>query len=76
MASRPGKLARRMSERRKPDDIRIRETFRLSVEEARNKAREILNQFPQGGYSAVIEHWQQLPDGHIEFTMRRFRTAD
>jgi hypothetical protein len=75
MAGRPSDLAERISNR-EPDDGLSRETFRLPVEVARAKAREILNQFPQGGYSTVVEQWQQLPDGQIEFTMRRLRAAD
>jgi hypothetical protein len=27
------------------------------------KAREILNQFPQGGYMTIVEQWRRLPDG-------------
>jgi hypothetical protein len=69
MANRPGHLADRISNRRKPDNDFPRETFTLPVEAARLKAREILNQFPQGGYTTVVEHWRQLPDGQIEFTM-------
>jgi hypothetical protein len=38
--------------------------------------REILDQFPQGNYMAVVENWRQLPDGRIEFTMRHLPTAD
>ncbi len=38
--------------------------------------REILREFPSGGYMTIIEHWRQLPDGQIQFTMRRLPTAD
>lgn len=76
MAYRPSDLADRLSKRREPDDGLSRETFRLPVEAARVKAREILDQFPQGGYMTIVEQWRQLPDGQIEFTMRRLRTAD
>jgi hypothetical protein len=72
MANRPSDLADRLSNRRESDD----ETFTLPVEAARLKAREILNQFPQGGYITIVEQWRQLPDGQIEFVMRRLRTAD
>jgi len=72
MAHRPSELAERISNRRES----IRETFRLPVEAARVKAREILDQFPQGGYTTIVEQWRQLPDGQIEFTMRRLLTAD
>ena len=76
MANRPSDIAKRMSEQREPDGTFLRETFRLPVEAARLRAREILGQFPQGGYMTVVEHWRQLPDGQIEFTMRRLRAAD
>jgi hypothetical protein len=72
MDSRPNDLAERISNR-EPDDGLSRKTFRLPVDMARAKAREILNQFPQSGYSTVVEQWRQLPDGQIEFTMRRLR---
>ena len=71
MANRPSNLAARMSDRSFAD-----EGFRLPVDAARIKAREILNQFPQGDYSTIVEQWRQLPDGQIEFTMRRYRTPD
>jgi hypothetical protein len=48
----------------------------LPLQAARLKARQILDEFPVGGYSAVVENWRQLPDGQIEFTMRRLPTAD
>ena len=75
MAYRPTNHATKMLERREAGDLFSRETFKLPVEAARNKAREILNQDPQDGYSAIVERWQQLPDGKIEFTMLRLRTA-
>jgi hypothetical protein len=76
VVNRPTDLADRLSNRREPDDGFTRETIRLPVEAARLKAREILSQFPQGGYLTIVEQWRQLPDGQIEFTMRRLRTAD
>jgi hypothetical protein len=76
MANRPSDLADRLSNRREPDDVFLRETFTLPVDVARLKAREILNQFPQGGNTAIVERWRQLPDGQIEFTMRRLRATD
>jgi hypothetical protein len=50
--------------------------FTLPIDVARLKAREILDQFPQAGYTAVVENWRQLPDGQIEFTMRHLPTPD
>lgn len=76
MANRPSDLAKRMSKAREASEGLMRETFRLPVEAARVKAREILNQFPQGGYMSVVEQWRQLPDGQIEFTTRQVRVGD
>ena len=76
MANRPSDLAEHMSNRREPGDAFTRETFRLPVEAARVKAREILDQLPQDGYMTIVEQWRQLSDGQIEFTMRRLRATD
>ena len=65
----------RDSRRLDPDGF-LRKTFTLPVEDARAKAREILREFPAGGYMTVVEDWRQLPDGQIQFTMRRLPTAD
>jgi len=72
MAYRPSDLAKRMSKGREPDDGFSRETFRLPV----GAARVILDQLPQDSHITIVEHWQQLPDGQIEFTMRRMRIAN
>lgn len=69
MLDRPRDLAARMSGM--PQEI-----FTLPIDAARLKAREILRQFPKGGYTPIVENWRQLPDGQIEFTMRRLPTAD
>ena len=74
MDNRPRDLADRMVGSRKLSDLH--ETFTLSLDDARLKAREILNQNPQDGNMAIVEQWRQLPDGQIEFTTRRMRTAD
>jgi hypothetical protein len=58
------------------DDVILCETFTLPLHAARLKAREILNGCPVGGYMTIVENWRQLPDGQIEFTMRRLPTAD
>jgi hypothetical protein len=76
MALRPSDLAERMSNRGEPVEGIMRETFRLPVEAARVKAREILSQAPQGGHMTIVEQWRPLPDGQIELTMRRLRGAD
>jgi hypothetical protein len=61
--------------RRLDPDGFLRKTFTLPVEEARAKAREIMGDFPSGGYMTIVERWRQLPDGQIEFVMRRVPTA-
>jgi hypothetical protein len=76
MAHRPSDLADRISNRSGPGDGVSRETFTLPIEAARLKAREIIDQFPQGGYMTIVEYWRQLPDGQIKFRTRRMRTAD
>jgi hypothetical protein len=58
------------------DDGFLRETFTLPLHVARLRARQILDEYPAGGYMTVVENWRQLPDGQIEFTMRRLPTAD
>jgi len=65
----------RDSRRVDPDGF-LRETFTLPVDEARTKARALLGDYPVGGYMTIVEKWRQLPDGQIEFTMRRLPTAD
>ncbi len=69
----PRDLAQRMRDR---GDGFSRETFVLPPVEARAKAREILDRFPAAGYATIVERWRKLPDGRIEFTMRRLPTAD
>jgi hypothetical protein len=70
MPARPHALATRMSGAREP------KIFKLPIDAARRKAREILNQVPQGNYTPIVENWRQLPNGQIEFTMRHLPTAD
>jgi len=76
MVSRPRDLASRMGARRRPDDGFLRETFSLPREKARTKARDFLNRYPKQAYMGGVESWRELPDGNIEFTMRRLRSAD
>jgi hypothetical protein len=72
----PRGLADRMSRSREADEAFLWQTFRLPLADARLKAREILDQFPTGGYMTTVQHWRQLSDGQIEFTVCRRRTAD
>jgi hypothetical protein len=70
MLVRPSDLAHRMLEGQQM------EIFTLPLEAARSKAREIIDQSPQSGFTPIIEKWRQLPDGQIEFAIRHFRAAD
>ena len=76
MVSRPRDLADRMAARGRPDDGFLRETFTLPRDKARTKARDFLNRYPKAAYMTGVESWRELPDGDIEFTMRRLRSAD
>ena len=76
MVSRPRDLAGRMAGRRTRDDGYLRETFSLPREKARAKARDFLTRYPKQAYMSGVESWRELPDGNIEFTMRRLPSAD
>jgi hypothetical protein len=82
MAFRPRDLASRMAGRRqrensrRADDGFVRETFTLPREAARSRARDFLNRYPKEAYMSSVERWRELPDGAIEFTMRRLASAD
>jgi len=56
----------------------VRETYRLSRGQARDKAREWFSTWPKAAYWTEVESWRPLPgEGDtIEFTMRRLPTAD
>lgn len=78
---RPKDLARSVARRsaRSPSprrDSYRRETFSLPREAAREKAREMFHRYPRAAYMTAIESWRELPDGAIEFTMRRLPSAD
>jgi hypothetical protein len=75
----PQDLADRMAARRirqRLDDGYIREEFTQPREAARITARAFLDRFPKQAYMTEVERWRELPDGSIEFTMRRLRSAD
>lgn len=79
MPKTPRDLAEQMAARGKRglrDDGYVRQTFTEPRETARRTARAFLNQFPKQAYMTEVERWRELPDGAIEFTMRRLRTAD
>jgi hypothetical protein len=54
----------------------VRETYCLTREEARAKAREWFDDFPKAAYWTEVESWRQLDGDQIEFTMRRLPSAD
>lgn len=76
MGLRPRDIASRMAARRRMGDGYVRDTFKLPREEARAKARDYLTRYPKEGYMSAVESWRELPDGAIEFTMRRLPSAD
>ena len=76
MVLRPRDLAGRMAERRKPNDGYLRETFTLPRDKARLRARDFLNRYPKAAYMSAVDSWRELPDGEIEFTMRRLVSSD
>ena len=67
---RPSDLAVRVS------DAQYRDTFRLPIDAARRKAREVIEHNPRGGLTPTVENWRQLPDGQIEFAIRYSPIAD
>jgi hypothetical protein len=69
------KSAKALRQRTENDAFR-RDTFALPREQAREKAREVFRRYPKPAYMTEIESWRELPDGRIEFTMRRLPTAD
>ena len=76
MVPRPRDLAGRMAGRRKPADGYLRQTFTLPRAQARVAARDFLARYPKAAYMSGVESWRELPDGEIEFTMRRLSSAD
>jgi hypothetical protein len=78
---RPRDIARSFAQsnaRRRPSraDSYRRDTFSLPREAAREKARDMFRRYPKAAYMTAIESWRELPDGAIEFTMRRLPSAD
>ena len=66
----PKDLADRMAPRTQRGGGFIRETYTLPREEARARARAILDHWPSAAYMTAVESWRELPGGEIEFTMR------
>lgn len=69
-------LARTRERPGPPRDSFVRETYTLPRPEARVKAREWFDQYPKAAYWTSVESWRLLPDGSVEFTMRRLPSAD
>ena len=73
----PSNLAMDLQERdRLTHDGFFRRTITLPIGDARAKAREIMRERPSDGFMSIVEDWWQMPDGQIQFTMRRLPTAD
>ena len=76
----PRNIADRMHDLRdlgkRKDDRSLHETITLPLQGARFKARQLLNERPAANYVKIVENSRQLPDGKIEFMMRRLPTAD
>jgi hypothetical protein len=66
----------------RPRDLAVKmanfdeQLFRLPLDAARCRVREIIRQPSSNGLTSVVEKWRQLPDGQIEFAIRYFRAAD
>ena len=50
----------------------VLETFLGSVEAARAQARQIINEPRPTGYVRIVEGWQEVAHGQIQFTIRTF----
>ena len=65
------------SDRRKIEiDNVVLKTFTLPLEAARLEVRAIIDDNSQRGYQKIVERWRRLPDGQIEFIMRRVPVVD
>jgi hypothetical protein len=49
----------------------VRERFRLAPAEARKRAKREFQAYPSETYLTEIESWRDLPDGFVEFTVKR-----
>jgi hypothetical protein len=58
------------------EDGYVRQTFTQPREDARRTARAFLDRWPAAAYMSAVESWRELPDGEIEFTMKRLKSAD
>jgi hypothetical protein len=76
----PRDIADRMHDLRdlgkRNEDHGSHETITLPLHEARFKARQLLSEGPAANYVKIVENWRQLPDGRIQFTIRRLPAVD
>ena len=73
----PGNPVMELQERaRLIHDGFFRRTFTMPLGDARAKAREIMRERSSDGLMSIVENWWQMPDGRIQFTMRRLPTVD
>ena len=73
----PGNPVMELQERtRLIHDGFFRRTFTMPLGDARAKAREIMRERSSDGLMSIVENWWQMPDGQIQFTMRRLPTVD
>jgi hypothetical protein len=70
------RFRRRYGRRKIVNDDVVLETFTLPLEAARLTARDIIGDISRRGYRRIVERWRQLPDGRIEFSMRRLPVAE
>ena len=75
-AIRTGNLAWARKRQRDRGTAFTRQSFTLPREEAREAAKAYFLRFPKAAYGSEIESWRVLPGDIIEFTMRRYPTAD
>jgi hypothetical protein len=61
---------------KRKDDHSLHETITLPLQEARFRARQLLNERPAASHVKIVKNWRQLPDGQIQFTVRRLPATD
>ena len=58
------------------NDDRFTGEFQTAAARGSVEARQVIDESPAGGCATIIENWRQLPDGQIEFSVRRLPVAD
>jgi hypothetical protein len=67
---RPPKELSRLSPPQERSGVPLTEIFLGCVETARARARQIISEVPPAGCIRIVEGWQQLADGQVQFTIR------